>query len=209
MSHFNEAAFEEAVINLFQKDNQYLYEHGSNVHKSKTDVILQGDFKQYLQTKYANESLTITEIQSIMNYVLFHLNVSVYESNKEIMRLIADGFNFKREDKTLPPLYINLIDFENVDTNIFKIVNQLEIKGPDSTRYPDMIIYINGLPLVIFEFKSAVKENATILDAYKQITVRYMREIPDLLRFNAFSVLSDGVNNKFGSAFVTYDDFYP
>lgn len=93
------------------------------------------------------------------------------------------------------------------DNNIYKFVNQLEIIGSDK-RIPDGILYINGLPLVVFEFKSAIRKEATIFDAYKQLTVRYRRDIPELFKYNAFCVISDGVNNKAGSFFAPYEFFY-
>jgi type I restriction enzyme R subunit len=64
------------------------------------------------------------------------------------------------------------------------------------------------LPLVVFEFKSAIREEATIYDAFKQLTVRYRRDIPELFKYNAFCVISDGVNNKSGSFFAPYEFFY-
>ena len=67
---------------------------------------------------------------------------------------------------------------------------------------------VNGLPLVVFEFKSAIREEATIHDAFVQLTVRYRRDIPELFKYNAFCVISDGVNNKAGSFFAPYDFFY-
>ena len=66
----------------------------------------------------------------------------------------------------------------------------MEIKS-NETRIPDAIVYINGLPIVVFEFKSAVKENTTIKNAYDQLTIRYKRSIPDLFKYNAFIVISD------------------
>lgn len=93
------------------------------------------------------------------------------------------------------------------DNNIYKFVNQLEIIGSDK-RIPDGILYINGLPLVVFEFKSAIRKEATLFDAYKQLTVRYRRDIPELFKYNAFCVISDGVNNKAGSFFAPYEFFY-
>ena len=93
------------------------------------------------------------------------------------------------------------------DNNIYKFVNQLEIVGTEK-RIPDGIVYINGLPLVVFEFKSAIREEATIYDACKQLTVRYRRDIPELFKYNAFCVISDGVNNKAGSFFAPYEFFY-
>lgn len=65
------------------------------------------------------------------------------------------------------------IDFDNPGNNIFKVVNQVEIQGKSELRIPDAIVYINGLPLVVIEFKSATRENATIYNAYEQLTVRY------------------------------------
>ena len=66
------------------------------------------------------------------------------------------------------------------DPNIYRIVNQLEIEGR-AKRIPDLILYINGLPLVVFEFKSAIRENATLHNAFAQLTKRYARDIPKLL----------------------------
>jgi type I restriction enzyme R subunit len=97
--------------------------------------------------------------------------------------------------------------FYGKDNNIYRFVTQLEITGSEK-RIPDGIIYINGLPLVVFEFKSAVREEATIFDAFNQLTVRYRRDIPELFKYNAFCVISDGVNNKAGSFFAPYEFFY-
>lgn len=94
-----------------------------------------------------------------------------------------------------------------MDDNIYKVVSQLEIEGREK-RIPDLILYVNGLPLVVFEFKSAIRENATLHDAYKQLTVRYARDIPELMKYNALCVISDGVNNKMGSLFADYEFFY-
>ena len=93
------------------------------------------------------------------------------------------------------------------DPNIYRIVNQLEIEGREK-RIPDLILYINGLPLVVFEFKSAIRENATLHNAFEQLTVRYARDIPELMKYNALCVISDGVNNKMGSLFAEYEFFY-
>ncbi|CAH6923658.1 Type I restriction-modification system, restriction subunit R [Vibrio chagasii] len=98
---------------------------------------------------------------------------------------------------------------EHKDQNIYKIVNQLHIENGDEERIPDGILYINGLPLVLFEFKSAVREEqATIYDAWEQIHIRYKRAIPQLFVFNVLTIISDGVNNKMGNAFAPYEFYY-
>jgi len=92
--------------------------------------------------------------------------------------------------------------------NIFKVVSQLEIYGYEK-RTPDAILYINGLPLVVFEFKSAIREEAIIHDAFVQLTVRYRRDIPELFKYNAFCMVSDGVNSRTGSVFSKYEFWHP
>ncbi|MFA0144929.1 type I restriction endonuclease subunit R [Vibrio lentus] len=118
--------------------------------------------------------------------------------------------NFDRKVAEGNVTYLEKNRLEATDTNIYKIVNQLEIEGVDEqVRIPDGILYVNGLPLVVFEFKSAVREkDATIFDAWKQICVRYRRDIPKLFVYNAMCIISDGVNNKMGNLFAPYEFFY-
>ena len=98
------------------------------------------------------------------------------------------------------------------DPNRYRFVTQLTIEGgtgtSNETRIPDGILYINGLPLILFEFKSAIRTEATIHDAYTQITTRYRRDIPQLFKYNARCVISDGANSKIGSCFAVYDYYY-
>jgi len=203
---FTEETLEQAVIELFG-EVEIPHHHGETIHKEMSDVLLRDDLRVFLQNRYASVGITQNEIDSIFRKLDLYPSSALYESNRGIIRLIADGFTLKREDRTQKDIYIKLLDFETVSNNIFKIVNQLEIQGSEK-RIPDGIVYINGLPLVVFEFKSAVKENCTIKDAYAQLTVRYRRDIPELLKYNAFCVISDGVNNKMGSLFSSYDFFY-
>ena len=203
---FTEAKLEKAVIELFEEEG-YTYQSGEDIHKEMSEVLLKKDLKQYLLTKYSKEKITLNEVESIIRKLELLPSSALYESNKKIIKLISDGFIQKREDRTKKDLFIQLVDIENIKSNTFKIVNQLVIQGFEK-RIPDAIIYVNGLPLVVIEFKSAIKENTTILDAYKQLTIRYQRDIPELLKYNAFCVISDGVNNKAGSLFASYDYFY-
>lgn len=203
---FTEETLEKAVIELFGEVDIPHY-HGETVHKEMSDVLLRDDLRAFLQNRYASVGITQNEIDSILRKLDLYPSSALYESNRDIIRLIADGFTLKREDRNQKDIYIELLDFDTASNNIFKIVNQLEIQGSEK-RIPDGIVYINGLPLVVFEFKSAVKENCTIKDAYTQLSVRYRRDIPELLKYNAFCVISDGVNNKIGSLFSSYDFFY-
>ena len=207
MPYFNEHALEMSVMDFLQ-DEGYAYVCGNKIHRERTEVLLVDDLKQYLLSRYAKEGITPSEIDGII-LKLRNISGTIYEANKAVYKLISDGFILNREDRSQKDLFIELIDYEKMDNNIFKVVNQFEISGINNQiRIPDGIVFVDGIPVVVIEFKSAVKENTTILDAYKQLTVRYRRDIPELFKYNAFVVISDGVNNKYGSFFSPYNFFY-
>lgn len=203
----NEAQLELAVMELFQEEG-YEYVFGDSIKREVTDVLLRDDLRTYLKNQYQADGITDGEIETIIFSLVSSSHDPLYEANKAVYTKIVEGFIFRREDATKKDLFIRLIDFDNVDNNIFKVVNQFEIRGTQERRIPDAIVFVNGLPLVVIEFKSAVKENTTIYNAYEQVTIRYTRDIPDLFKYNAFVVISDGVNNKYGSLFADYDYFY-
>ncbi|MDD2744905.1 MAG: HsdR family type I site-specific deoxyribonuclease, partial [Candidatus Gracilibacteria bacterium] len=201
---FTEDSLEQAVIELFQNEG-YTYVRGDTIERSFDEVLIREDLRTYLHGKY--DDITNHEIDAIIRKLETYPSSALYDSNKAILKLIADGFVIKREDRSKKDLFIELIDSSDVSKNHFKIVNQLEIQGYEK-RIPDGIVYVNGLPIVVLEFKTAVKENTTIKDAYTQLTVRYKRDIPELFKYNALCIISDGVNNKSGSLFSPYDFFY-
>ncbi|NRT16014.1 type I restriction enzyme R subunit [Flavobacterium sp. 28A] len=219
---FTESKLEEAFISLLQEEEmthlvgaqvrQTEYQGTSEPetvygHIVSEKVLIIEDLKAYLRTNYAVEKITENEIDSIVRDLERLPSSDLYETNKVIMKMVCDGFLLKREDRSQKDFYVQLIDYSEEDKNTYKIVNQLAIKGYEM-RIPDLILYINGLPLVVFEFKTAIQENTTIHDAYKQLTTRYKRDIPELFKYNAFCVISDGVNTKAGSFFAPYEFFY-
>ncbi len=228
---FTEAKLEQAFIELLEQEG-ISYFAGNTISRNDDEVLIEEDFKAYLLKQYRADSLTKSEAVAIVRKVKTYPASDLYESNKSIMKLVSDGFILKREDRSKKDLYIQLIDYKGLekfqkpkahrldhidtneqieeyttDNNIYKIVNQLEIVGSHK-RIPDGILYINGIPLVVFEFKSAIREEATIHDAYVQLTRRYKRDIPELFKYNAFCIISDGVNNKAGSFFAPYEFYY-
>ncbi len=207
MANFNEHALELSIMELF-RDEGYTYLNGEQIHREVSEVLLVEDLKQHLFNRYAKDGIMPSEVDSIV-LKLRSISGTLYEANKAVFKLICNGFTFNREDRTQKDLYIQLVDFDTPENNIFKAVNQFEIEGVGSQhRIPDGIVFINGIPVVVLEFKSAVQENTTIMDAYKQLTIRYRRDIPELFKYNAFVVISDGANNKYGSFFSPYDFFY-
>ncbi len=207
MANFNEHALELSIIELLQNKG-YIHQTGSELLREKSEVLIVDDLKEYLRTQYASAALTESEIDSII-LSLRTVGGTLYEANKTILSVIIDGFVFNREDREKKDIFIELINYREPKKNIFKIVNQLEIEGYNyQLRIPDGIIYVNGLPLVVLEFKTAIQENTTIMDAYTQLTVRYQRDIPEIFKYNAFVVVSDGANSKYGSLFTPYEFFY-
>ena len=203
---FTEHSLELSIMELFENEG-YTHQTGQDIHREKTDVLLPELLATFLRHRYAADFLSESEISSIITQ-LKNISGSDYDANKRMLGLICNGFTIRREDKSKKDLFIQLIDFKEPERNFFEIVNQIEIQGREQLRIPDGIVYVNGLPLVVLEFKSAIKENTTIEDAYKQLTIRYRRDIPELFKYNAFVVISDGVNNKIGSLFSPYEYFY-
>lgn len=204
---FQEADLESLIVDLI-KNKGYEYVHGDNLNRQYEDVILEDDLKAFLSKRYATNGITSGEISRIIMSLRAVSPANVYDANKTIFTRIVDGETFVREDRSHKDFWLQLIDFENIENNIFKVCNQVIIKGPQIKRIPDTIIYINGLPLVVWEYKSTIREDATIHDAYVQLTTRYTRDIPELFKYNAFIVISDGTNSKMGSLFADYEHFY-
>jgi type I restriction enzyme R subunit len=227
---FTEAKLEQAFADLLAAQG-YRHILGNTIVRQPDEVLLEEDLRAFLLSRYADQGISNNEVNSIILQLKSLPSSDLYESNKSFMRMLSDGFILRREDRSQKDLYIQLIDFTGLDAqripepdalisvlgdlkgnygndkNIYKFVTQLEIQG-DEKRIPDGILYINGLPLVVFEFKSAIREEATTHDAFKQLTIRYRRDIPELFKYNAFCVISDGVNNKAGSFFAPYDFYY-
>ncbi len=227
---FTEAQLELAIIDKLEALG-YPHVLGNQISREPSEVLIQQDLRLFLTQQYASDNITSGEIDSIIRRLTTLPASDLYESNKAIMKMVSDGFLLKREDRSQKDLYIQLIDYSKPatyyaakavekatmtaecqpvyqsGTNIYKMVNQLEIVGYEK-RIPDGILYINGLPLVVFEFKSAIREEATIHDAFVQLTTRYKRDIPELFKYNAICVISDGVNNKLGSFFAPYEFYY-
>ena len=227
---FTEEKLEKAFTELLGQEG-FPHHLGITITRKPEEVLIEEDLQTFLLTQYAGQGITVNETKSIILQLKSLSASDLYESNKTFLKMLSDGFILKREDRNQKDIYIQFIDFSGlnnhrqpdaeqlvsivaedkteygIDNNIYKFVNQLEIQGSEK-RIPDGIVYINGMPLVVFEFKSAIREEATIHDAFKQLTIRYKRDIPELFKYNAFCVISDGINNKSGSFFAPYDFFY-
>ena len=140
---FTENKLENAIIELFKIAN-YRYFKGENINRDITDVLIKSDLKKFLSERYKDEEITEYEIEGIIRSLEILPSSALYDSNKKIMNIISEGITIKREDSTKKDLFIQLIDYENADNNIFKIVNQMEIKEYHE-RIPDAIVYVNTI----------------------------------------------------------------
>lgn len=196
---FNEEQLELAIIELF-KQQGFTYVHGDTIHRRYEDVLLVDDLLSFIKGKYADEDLTELELQKIVNKINLISATPLYSGNKETFLLTNEGFDLVRDDPSKVALHVDFIDYEEPSNNLFKVVNQYTVQGKRK-RIPDFLVFVNGIPVCIWEFKSAIREDATIYTAWEQINKRYNRDIPKLMKYCFLSVISDGVNTKLASIF--------
>jgi type I restriction enzyme R subunit len=131
------------------------------------------------------------------------------QRNRDFHRLLLAGLKVSwREGDAVKHEDLRLVDFAKLDANEFLAVNQFAIKGPSKTRRPDLVVFINGLPLAIIELKNLADETADVWKAYQQLQT-YKEEIPDIFNYNAALVVSDGVTARVGSLTADQERFLP
>lgn len=203
-----ESEFESAFIS-FLEDEGWNYLPGSSiVRDSKTAVLYADDMEQFLSK--TNSDLTADEIRQIMDSVRLVGSESEFSTLHKVYGWMVNGIQFVPQ--TGLARMIALIDFEHPESNIFRVVNQFAVEytnnGQKETRRPDILLFVNGMPLCIIELKNPADANATIYDAYEQITIRYWRDIPHLLHYCPLACISDGVKTRLGTVRTPYEHFY-
>lgn len=135
---------------------------------------------------------------------------SLIEENRRIHRLLVDGIDveYRRPDGSIKGDKVRLIDFANPANNDFMVTNQFTVVESGHNRRPDVVAFVNGLPLVVIELKNAASENATIEDAFNQLQT-YKAQIPSLFSTNAALITSDGLLARVGSLSAGEDRFMP
>lgn len=206
---FYESDYEEALIDLLESQG-WTYTYGGNIARDNREALLTGDLTNYLKKRY--KELTNTDIEEVINHLRHTSGQTHFELLRNTYYLIRDGYRYTRtSDGKL--FDIEYLDFEpDNSNNIYSCVNQFEVGYglKADTRIPDVLLYINGIPLCIFELKNPTDANATIADAYEQIHNRYKRDIPHLLRYCPLSCLSDATvnNTKLGTTYTPYNHYY-
>ncbi len=202
MGLFYESDFEEALVDLL-KDQGWEYTHGNEIHRNNREIIIENDLKGYLEHLSLNDS----EISDIIEKLKHVPGQSTFDILRNTTKLVRDGFRIYRDDT---PFDVEYINFDSPRKNKFRVVNQFEVGygNKDDVRIPDVLLFVNGIPLCIFELKNPANENTTIADAYDQIHKRYRRDIPHLLRFCPLSCISDGVKTRLGTTYTPYEHYY-
>lgn len=206
---FFESDYEEALIDLLVQQG-WEYKHGSSIARNNREILLVDDLTDYLQQRYAD--LQSVDIEEIINRLRYVSGQTHFELLRNTYYLMRDGFRYTRNQDG-KSFDIEFVDFEKQNiNNIYRCVNQFEVGYglKDDKRIPDVLLFVNGIPLCIFELKNPTDFNATIADAYEQIHTRYKRDIPHLLRYCPLSCISDAsINNtKLGTTYTPYNHYY-
>lgn len=209
---FVESDFENALITFLEQEAwHYLY--GDNIPRmSRKEVLYMDDLVQFL--KKTNPDLEDEDILQIAENVRLVGSDSDFATLHKVYGWMVDGMQYVTKKGI--PRTINLIDFENLENpdrnNIFRVINQFTVEyvnnGETKNRRPDVLLYINGLPVCVIELKNPADANATIHDAWEQINIRYWRDIPALLHYCPLACISDGVKTRLGTVRTPYEHFY-
>ena len=197
--NFTEEQLEEAYLEILEELG---WEHIDGRHMEREDcheVILEENLRNAVYS--INKNMPVSAKEEAIRRVLHLSSPNLIRANEEFHKMLTEGINIgeyidKDKNKRSGGI-IYLIDFENINNNEFLAVNQFTIIG-NSKRRPDILLYINGIPLVVIELKSLSNDSVGIKEAYTQIE-RYKFEISSLFKYNAFCVISDGVNAKAGT----------
>jgi len=206
---FFESDYEEALIDLLVQQG-WEYKHGGSIARNNRETLLVDDLTEYLHQRYTN--LQANDIQEIINRLRHVSGQTHFELLRNTYYLVRDGFRYTRnQDGKI--FDIEFVDFEQQNkNNVYRCVNQFEVGYglKDDIRIPDVLLFVNGIPLCIFELKNPTDLNATIANAYEQIHTRYKRDIPHLLRYCPLSCISDAsINNtKLGTTYTPYNHYY-
>lgn len=193
----NENTLEQAIIKELQ-DKGYEYLYGPEIERDedRRDIILEDCFAASMMN--INPGIDGIKINEAIKQIKDLGLVKLEEKNAIFHKYLVEGIPLayveNGENKTF---MVRLIDFKDPGNNDFKVVNQFTIQEY-KTKRPDILIFINGIPMILFELKNMANDNTTVEQAYKQIK-NYQLDIPTLFQYNAFNVISDGIDTRIGT----------
>ena len=224
---FSESHVEDAALEWLS-GLDYAVLHGADIAPdgstperiSYSQIVLTGRLREALER--LNRDLPADTLEEVLRKVqqtetpsLVEENrrlhpISLVEENRRLHRYLIEGVpvEITREDGTIGGDVARLIDFEDVDANDWLAVNQFTVIEHDHNRRPDVVLFVNGLPLAVMELKNPGDENATLEGAYNQLQT-YKDQIPSLFRTNAALVTSDGLHTRVGALTSNLERFMP
>ena len=190
----NENTLEKAIITELQAKG-YEYVYGPEIERDYHEVILEECFKaSMLNINHGITQEIISETYKTIKDLGF---LRLEDLNASFHKYLVEGVPIPyKKDGENRTYTVKLIDFDNADANDFKVINQYTIIDYKNKR-PDILVFINGIPMILFELKNMANDSTTVEQAYSQIK-NYQLDIPKLFNYNAFNVISDGIDTRVG-----------
>ena len=214
MPILTESTVEEAALEILDGLG-YTILHGPEIAPGEllaerteySEVVFVGRLQQALAR--INPRVPAEAIEEAVRKILSIQVPNLEESNRRFQRFLTDGINveYRADDRIVYDL-VKLFDFDDPDNNDWLAVNQFTVIENKNNRRPDVVIFLNGLPLAVFELKNLADENATIRDAFKQFQT-YKQDIPSLFPYNELLVISDGIQARTGTITSGWERFMP
>ena len=214
MQTFTESTVEEAALEVLDGLG-YTILHGPEIAPGEllaertdySEVVLVGRLQQALAR--INPRIPADAIEEAVRKILSIQAPNLEESNRRFQRFLTDGINVEyRANDRIVYDQVQLFDFDDPDNNDWLAVNQFTVIENKNNRRPDVVIFLNGLPLAVFELKNLADENAGIKDAFNQFQT-YKQEIPSLFHCNELLIISDGIQARTGTITSGWERFMP
>jgi len=214
MKNLNEDTLAEQPVIEWLKGLGYEYAFGPEISPGGP-LMERSDYRQPVleerlkrSLKRINPDIPDNILSQVFNQIAKYHHPDLEMGNKEMYEMIIRGvrIDVKNEQGEIKGKIAKIIDFDHLENNEFLVVNQFTVQG-DSVRIPDVVIFINGLPVAIFELKSPTREKATIADAYGQIHDTYKKEVPKIFFYNQILVISDLFKARHGTVSSRFDFF--
>ena len=204
---FTEDTYEQALIELFQslEGKQYRYEYGPDIVRDYSNPLLDDVLQESLQR--INPALPASAIDDAIKKLHQIEGSSLYECNFKFTQMLQYGIEVQYTDEKhqVKTKIVNLIDYDHEEENDFLVVNQFTMQELETKR-PDIVVFVNGLPLVVIELKSPSREETDASEAYLQLR-NYQKFIPSLFIYNAFNVMSDMALTRIGTITAKEDRY--
>ena len=196
MQYLVESDIEQAAIEWLKELPYIKYTYGPDIHRPHKKAILEDRFMAYLQNRYNH--LPARVLEEIKQQFLFNAGVDLHTRNHAFHLKLSKGipWTWKDDNGKDQRGHFYAVDFDTAKNNDWLVVNQFTIEGKN-TRRPDLILFVNGLPLVLFEFKNLFDAEATVDNAFNQVQ-HYVEDIPQAFETNAITVISDGQTTLHG-----------